>query len=501
MSQRRTRRRCCSAAVSAPAQMSPLESRRLLAAAVPSNYEQYLVELINRGRADPAAEAARYGIDLNEGLPAGTITTAPKQPLAINPYLTDGARGHSQWMIDNDVFSHTGAGGSHPNDRMSAAGYLFTGSYTWGENIAYRSTSASLNQSSFTAQIHSDLFVDAGIAERGHRTNLMNGNFREIGAGIATGDFAGLNALMGTEDFAKTGAIVFLTGIAYVDNVTADHFYTPGEGLGGVTITAKRAGDGVVIGTTTTWSSGGYSLALPAGTYNVTASGGSLGGTATSGNVVLGDQNVKRDFTPANLDAFATIASNKLTIVGTLGVDDIGLASDGNGNFVVIRNGATQTLASAGVTSIDIFGYDGDDYVHVGPAVLGVYVDAGAGNDYIQGGDGNDTITSGAGKDRAFGGLGDDRVAGNGGHDKLFGEAGKDRLYGGEGNDTLDGGSSADRLWGENGNNTYFGQGGNDYIYARNSLADVAYGGTGTDHAQTDVGAIDTLSAVEDLLP
>src|SRR5437899_3174618 len=88
------------------AQMFCLEFRRLFAAVYPSNYEQYLVELVNRGRADPAAEATRYGIALNEGLTAGTISTAAKQPLAINPNITDAARKHSQWMIDNDVFAH-----------------------------------------------------------------------------------------------------------------------------------------------------------------------------------------------------------------------------------------------------------------------------------------------------------------------------------------------------------------------------------------------------------
>src|SRR5947208_1731969 len=123
MSYRRTRtHRMCTVA-----QMLPLESRRLLAAVFPSNYEQYLVELINRGRADPAAEAARYGINLNEGVPANeTISTAAKQPLAINPLLADGARKHSQWMIDNDVFAHQeGSGGSQPDDRMKSAGYTF----------------------------------------------------------------------------------------------------------------------------------------------------------------------------------------------------------------------------------------------------------------------------------------------------------------------------------------------------------------------------------------
>src|SRR6185503_11110112 len=81
-----------------------LESRRLLSAVYPTANEVYEVELINRARANPSAEAARFGIALNEGLPAGTISTAPKQPLAINRFITDGARKHSQWMIDNDLF-------------------------------------------------------------------------------------------------------------------------------------------------------------------------------------------------------------------------------------------------------------------------------------------------------------------------------------------------------------------------------------------------------------
>ncbi len=470
-----------------------------MAAVFPSNYEQYLVELINRGRANPAAEATRYGIDLNEGLAPGTISTAAKQPLAINPYLVDGARKHSQWMIDNDAFQHEGPGNNSPGDRMTAAGYTFTGSWTWGENIAYRSTTGSVNQTSYTAQIHSDLFIDEGIAGRGHRTNLMSANFREIGPGIATGVFSGYNALMGTEDFAKSGTSVFLTGVAYADTTTADSFYTPGEGLGGVTITAKRISDGGVAGTTTTWSSGGYSLALPAGTYNVTASGGGLGGTATASNVVISSQNVKRDFTPDQLDAFATIVGSKLTVVGTTGSDAISLSLTNN-TFSITRNQTTTTLSAAGVNSIEIYGYDGDDGITIGAGIIGCYVDAGAGNDVIYGGDGNDTITSGGGKDKAFGGIGDDRVAGNGGHDMLFGEPGKDRLYGGDGNDTLDGGSSTDRMWGDAGNNTYYGQGGDDYIYARNTLADAVFGGTGTDHAQADNGS-DTLTAVEDVLP
>ena len=42
--------------------------------AQPTAYEQYFLELVNRARANPGGEAARLGIDLNQGLAAGTIS-------------------------------------------------------------------------------------------------------------------------------------------------------------------------------------------------------------------------------------------------------------------------------------------------------------------------------------------------------------------------------------------------------------------------------------------
>ena len=49
-----------------------------------------MLELINRARMYPAAEAARLGIALNQGLAPGTISTAPKQVLAMNDLLVIG---------------------------------------------------------------------------------------------------------------------------------------------------------------------------------------------------------------------------------------------------------------------------------------------------------------------------------------------------------------------------------------------------------------------------
>lgn len=284
--------------------MECLEPRLLLAAGVPTALDTYLLELINRGRADPAAEAQRWGIALNEGLPANTITTAAKQPLAFNPYLISSAQGHSQWMLDADTFSHTGAGGSSPTDRMQAAGYTFTPSWSAGENIAMRQTTGSYDPVNYTWFCHTDLFVDAGYPQRGHRTNLMEPDWREIGTGVKQGIYTeggtNWNALTVTEDFAysaSTGSQSYLCGVAYADAGAKDNFYTPGEGIGAVTVTATRVGTGTQY-QTTTWDSGAYSLLVPQGTYNITAQGGTLGGKVVLNAVVIGAENVKRDFLP-----------------------------------------------------------------------------------------------------------------------------------------------------------------------------------------------------------
>ena len=342
--------------------MDALESRQLFAAVYPTDMEQYLVELINRARENPSAEAARYNIALNEGLSAGTISTAPKQPLAINPFITDAARDHSQWMINNDVFSHTGAGGSDPGDRMGDAGYNFVPPWTWGENIAYRSFSGSSPTAAITAQLHEDLFVDDGYPGRGHRINILDNGFREIGAGVVSGDYQGWNVGMLTTDFGATGSDVFLTGVAYDDSVTDNDFYTPGEGLAGVSIQAVRVTDSAIF-STTTWTSGGYSLRLPPGTYTVTGSGPLLGQTITYGSVVIGSENVKRDFYPGaggsvitgkvfndqngngRKDADERVLSNRRVFVdadddGQLDDDERSGVTDADGRYSITVSGA-----------------------------------------------------------------------------------------------------------------------------------------------------------------
>src|SRR5688572_18022424 len=92
-------------------------------------HEQLMLELINRARMDPAAEAKRYDISLNEGPPSKTISSSPKEVLAGNDAIGEAADNHNAWLMANDQLSHSEVAGtegftgvSHV-DRMNFAGY------------------------------------------------------------------------------------------------------------------------------------------------------------------------------------------------------------------------------------------------------------------------------------------------------------------------------------------------------------------------------------------
>lgn len=235
----------------------------------PTAQEVLVVELVNRARANPEAEATRLGIGLNDGITGTQITATAKQPLAHNLLLIDSARTHSQWMLDADIFSHTGNNNSTATERMRAAGYVFSGSWTSGENIAWGGTTgSSINLTSYAVSQHEGLFKSPG-----HRVNILNGNFRELGVGQKQGYFLsdGRNYLssMLTQNFARSGSSYYLTGVVYSDNNKND-FYDVGEGMSGVTISFNGKSYPV-------YATGAYTIPVSNGTYNLTITGDSLG--------------------------------------------------------------------------------------------------------------------------------------------------------------------------------------------------------------------------------
>ncbi|HZF35063.1 MAG TPA: CAP domain-containing protein [Candidatus Angelobacter sp.] len=460
---------------------------------VQNAYEQYMLELVNRARLDPAAEATLYGVDL------GTISATSKQPLAANDLLLGAAENHSQWMLDTDTFSHTGAGGSDPGDRMAAAGYTFTGSWAWGENIAWQGTTGTLNLIATIDAEHAALFQSLG-----HRENILNDTFQEVGVGIRTGVFGAYNAAMVTQDFAKSGTGAFLTGVAYTDTDGND-FYSVGEGRGGVQIAAQLVGGATT--TVTTDAPGGYDSKLAAGTYNVTMSGGGLG-AALGMTITMAGRNIKLDLlgTTAVACSASLIMGANLIGLTLLGTDDLsgtgnalanviegnkganlidgGAGADtltggaGNDTFILKAGQANGDLigdftgnGSAAGDSIKFDGFSaaatltntsGNHWQIVDGSTIETFTINGAVNaadySFVNVGTpppppppppdptGNETL---AGTDAA------ETLSGGGGNDQLSGLGGNDTIAGGDGNDTLDGGTGNDAMAGGLGDDSY----------------------------------------------
>ncbi|MFG3343473.1 CAP domain-containing protein [Streptomyces sp. NPDC048018] len=88
--------------------------------------------------------------------------------LTANATLTRAAQGHSDDMAARDFFDHTNPDGADPGDRVSAAGYPWS---TYGENIAMGQSSA-------------EQVMESWMNSPGHRANILNCNFKEIGVGI-----------------------------------------------------------------------------------------------------------------------------------------------------------------------------------------------------------------------------------------------------------------------------------------------------------------------------
>jgi Ca2+-binding RTX toxin-like protein len=338
--------------------------------------EQLMLELINRARMDPEGEAKRYGISLNEGLSKGTISDAPKQVLAGNDDLAASADKHSKWMLINDDFTHfetkgtNGFTGVQPGDRMTKAGYHFTGSWTNGENISERGTTQKITsamETAFILQQHEDLFVDSQEKGRGHRLNILDGDFQEAGIGQQIGDFTSggntFNASMVTQDFASSGDKVFITGVVYNDTVINDNFFSVGEQVVNKTVSSAGAGSDK------TGAGGGYELLYSSG-GNKSVDFALPDGKVTVG-LNLGATNVKLDVVNGHevwSDTSLTSVSSNVSELHALGIANIDFDGAGSGQKMFGNSGANTLKGNSGNDTLDgatgvdkLFGGSGHD--------------------------------------------------------------------------------------------------------------------------------------------
>jgi uncharacterized protein YkwD len=103
------------------------------------------------------------------GCNCGTTYYAPTTTLTWNDKLENAAATHAGDMLTNNYFSHTGLDNSNPGDRIMRAGYNWR---AYGENIA----------KGFSSEQE---VMAAWIQSEDHCQNIMNPNYREMGAARA----------------------------------------------------------------------------------------------------------------------------------------------------------------------------------------------------------------------------------------------------------------------------------------------------------------------------
>ena len=273
-------------------------------AADPTAEQQYWLELTNRFRADPQGELTKLANFSSPGVWApvksddpyiaaalsyfgtdaaalaaqfSTLTSAP--PLAWNSSLNASGTSYSNLMVSSDQQLHT-LGGQTIAQRITAAGY--TGNWLKvGENL-FAATHTILHG-------HAGMVIDWGDQDgngtapfgngiqspAGHRLALQDGEFKEIGIAfqsiaipssntIATGPYVATQHLASSYRFASGSyySDAILTGSVYQDTITGDAFYTPGEGLAGLTVNVYDNLTNLLLLSGLTNSAGGYNISL-----------------------------------------------------------------------------------------------------------------------------------------------------------------------------------------------------------------------------------------------
>ncbi|MFG2635398.1 sigma-70 family RNA polymerase sigma factor [Streptomyces sp. NPDC048362] len=118
----------------------------------------------------------------SDPVPSGTVAqvialvnkeraTAGCAPVTEDAQLDRAAQGHSDDMAARNFFDHTNPDGADPGQRITAAGYRWS---TYGENIA-------------EGQQTPQAVMDSWMNSPGHRANILNCSFKNLGVGVHKG--------------------------------------------------------------------------------------------------------------------------------------------------------------------------------------------------------------------------------------------------------------------------------------------------------------------------
>ncbi len=265
----------------------------------PTAEQQYLLELTNRMRMNPAAE-----LDLLVNLTAGgewespqsdhlTVATAlgfynvsasaliaqwgtltSSAPLAWNDQLAGSAATYSDVLVDEDQNAHN-LDGMTLGQRLTAGGFT-TQRLDSAESLFATASDVQHAHAAFAIDWGPDGGTGTGIQPGAtHRDVLMDPLLKEIGIGFQTISIPITNtevtgALVVTEHFSsryRSNGVnlvsdAILTGVIFDDLVFGDAFYTPGEGISGALVFVYNNATNELVASGQTNGVGGFNITL-----------------------------------------------------------------------------------------------------------------------------------------------------------------------------------------------------------------------------------------------
>ncbi|MGD1909836.1 MAG: DUF4114 domain-containing protein [Rivularia sp. (in: cyanobacteria)] len=365
----------------------------------PNALEQYMLELINRMRINPAAEydilvnstnpdiqsaLSFFPVNLTE-LQSQWNQLQPAQPVAWSNNLHDSAVAHTQLMIDFDQQSHSLPGEPSLGDRIGNTGYQFT---TVVENVYAFGSSVLESHGAFAIDWGDDI---NGIQNPpGHRNAIMSNDYREVGIGILSEDDPAtqVGSILTTQHFANSQELAttdtsWLLGSAFHD-IDNDGFYSIGEGLSDITINISGISNSEFSTSIQTFSAGGYQTLLSPGEYQVEFI--QANNTLKTETISINDENVKLDLmidsTTYQLDngirdAHYSSGSNDAIVFNTYTLDSqfqiidylsVGLSNLGNPSKVFLyqdKDNDKQPDSDEKILEIDTKLSDTEGFAHI----------------------------------------------------------------------------------------------------------------------------------------
>jgi len=482
----------------------------------PTVQEQEMLELINRMRLNPVGELDLlinsadadvnfaldyFNVDLDV-LQTQWANLKPVQPLAWSDQLQEAAQNHNQLMIQEDTQSHQLPGELNLSQRIGKTGYHWS---TVGENVYTYADSVFHGHAGFAIDWG---FTSTGIqASHGHRNNIMNLNFREVGLSIIPENDPATNvgSLVITQNFGSRFNFgnSWLMGVVFDDQITDNQFYSIGEGLGGINVTAVNTTTNERF-TTTTWNAGGYQMQLPTGTYQVTFAGDwdDDGQTDTeTRQVTIGLENAKLDLDTDELIPTPEPTSESNSTPDTQTPSDSTTETDSTPDTQTPSDSTTETDLTTDTQTPSDSKAETDSTPNTQTPTSELTSEAeseptttdnqsplkcSASDDHLQGSADKDIIAGCLGNDMIYGKEGNDILRGDfnhrssggmvGGDDIIYGGKGNDQIGGKGGNDFLYGGDDHDRIWGDDGDDLLWGGLGDDTL-----TGDDFSGGQGSD--------------------